>query len=54
MRRFKILGELGRGGFGRVLRVVEEGSDLVAELALKLLTGASRPAITMRRSPAVG
>ena len=40
MRRFKILGELGRGGFGRVLRVVEEGSDLAPELALKLLTGA--------------
>lgn len=40
MRRFKVLGEMGRGGFGRVLRVVEEGSDLAPELALKLLTGA--------------
>ena len=39
MRRFKILSEIGKGGFGRVLCVREEGSDMAPQLALKLLTG---------------
>ena len=40
MRRFNVLAELGKGGFGRVLQVAEEGSDMAPQLALKLLTGA--------------
>lgn len=40
MRRFNLLAELGKGGFGRVLQVTEEVSDMAPQLALKLLTGA--------------
>ena len=39
VRRFKVLAELGKGGFGRVFHVVEEGSDFAPHLALKVLTG---------------
>ncbi len=42
MRRFLVTGEIGKGGFGRVLRVAEEGTDLAPPLALKLLTSAWR------------
>lgn len=49
MRRFLVTGELGKGGFGRVFRVIEEGSDMAPALALKLLSGAWRDDDPVRR-----
>ena len=43
MRRFLVTGELGKGGFGRVFRVIEEGSDMAPALALKLLYKGGSP-----------
>lgn len=48
--RYRILGELGRGGFGRVYRAYD--ASVGRELAIKLLTGGGREMLARFRNEA--